>query len=47
MGSVGGEGFSRIGAEVVEPGTALGRGLTAEAATAMGLEAGIPVDTDR
>jgi D-ribulokinase len=43
LGSVGGEGFSRIGAEVVEPGTALGSGLTAEAATAMGLEAGIPV----
>ena len=43
LGSVGGAGFSRIGAEVVEPGTALGRGLTAEAATAMGLEAGIPV----
>jgi D-ribulokinase len=38
----GGE-FVRIGAEVVEPGTPLGRGLAAEAATAMGLPAGIPV----
>ena len=37
LGALGGEGFSRIGDEVVEPGTALGRGLTAEAATAMGL----------
>src|SRR3984957_19730884 len=43
LGALAGEGFSRIGDEVVEPGTALGRGLTAEAATAMGLEAGIPV----
>ena len=43
LGALGGEGFSRIGDEVVEPGTALGRGLTAEAATAMGLRPGIPV----
>src|SRR5579863_6238959 len=43
LGALGGEEFSRIGREVVEPGTALGRGLTAEAATAMGLRPGIPV----
>lgn len=33
----------RIGSEVVEPGTALGRGLTSEAAAELGLEAGTPV----
>src|SRR5271155_2348530 len=43
LGALCGAGFSRIGDEVVEPGTALGRGLTAEAATATGLAAGIPV----
>jgi FGGY-family pentulose kinase len=35
--------FARIGAAVVEPGTPLGAGLTAEAAAAMGLPAGIKV----
>ena len=43
LGALGGPGFRRIGADVVEPGTALGKGLTEEAASAMGLPAGIPV----
>jgi D-ribulokinase len=43
LGALAGGGFSRIGAEVVEPGAALGRGLLAEAAAAMGLRPGIPV----
>ena len=34
------DGFARLGAEIVEPGTPLGRGLSAEAAAAMGLLAG-------
>ena len=33
----------RIGAQIVAPGTALGAGLTPEAASAMGLRAGVPV----
>lgn len=37
------EGFVRIGGQVVPPGTALSRGLTPEAARAMGLPAGIAV----
>ena len=37
------DGFERIGTEIVAPGTALGRGLTAEAAEAMGLRPGAPV----
>jgi FGGY-family pentulose kinase len=37
------DGFARIGAEVVEPGTPLGRGLTPDAAAAMGLPAGVKV----
>jgi D-ribulokinase len=37
------EGFSRIGTRIVEPGTALGSGLTEEAAAAMGLVAGTAV----
>ena len=37
------EGFARIGSEVVEPGTALGSGLTAEAAADLGLPPGTPV----
>ncbi len=43
LGALGGAGFERIGAEVVEPGTALGRGLGAQAAEAFGLAPGIPV----
>jgi D-ribulokinase len=35
--------FQRIGSEIVAPGTALGRGLTVEAAEAMGLNPGAPV----
>jgi D-ribulokinase len=37
------DGYSRIGAEVVEPGTPLGAGLTPEAAAEMGLPAGVKV----
>jgi D-ribulokinase len=37
------DGYARIGAEVVGPGTPLGAGLTAEAAAAMGLPAGVKV----
>ncbi|MBB5753976.1 FGGY-family carbohydrate kinase [Prosthecomicrobium pneumaticum] len=37
------EGFARIGTEIVDPGTPLGRGLTAEAAEALGLRPGTPV----
>ncbi|WP_411705807.1 FGGY-family carbohydrate kinase [Edaphovirga cremea] len=37
------EDFSRIGANIVEPGTTLGQGLTEEAAQAMGLKAGTAV----
>jgi D-ribulokinase len=35
--------FTRIGTEIVEPGTALGNGLSAEAASALGLRPGIAV----
>ena len=34
---------ARIGSEIVEPATALGKGLTPESATALGLPAGTPV----
>jgi D-ribulokinase len=37
------ENFRRIGREIVEPGTALGHGLTREAAEALGLLPGTPV----
>jgi D-ribulokinase len=37
------DGFRSIGAEIVPPGTSLGRGLTPETAQRMGLEAGVPV----
>ncbi|WP_158817371.1 FGGY-family carbohydrate kinase [Methylocapsa sp. S129] len=37
------DGFARIGADVVEPGTPLGDGLIPEAAAAMGLPAGVKV----
>jgi D-ribulokinase len=36
-------GVARIGAEIVAPGTALGRGLAADAAAAFGLPPGVPV----
>ena len=41
--ALGGPGFARIGAEIVAPGTALGRGLAADAAAAFGLPPGVPV----
>ncbi len=41
--ALGGPSFARIGAEIVAPGTALGRGLAAEAAGAFGLPPGLPV----
>ncbi|MGD0639844.1 MAG: FGGY-family carbohydrate kinase, partial [Roseiarcus sp.] len=43
LGALAGPGCERIGAAVAEPGTALGRGLGAEAARAFGLAPGIPV----
>ena len=43
LGALLDDGARRIGAEIVAPGTPLGRGLTAEAAEAMGLRPGIPV----
>jgi D-ribulokinase len=43
LGVLADEGFSRIGTEVVEPGTALGRGLTERAAAELGLAVGTPV----
>lgn len=43
LGGLAEEGFARIGTEVVAPGTALGNGLTAEAAGALGLTPGTAV----
>ncbi len=43
LGVLADEGFARIGQSVVEPGTALGRGLTDAAAQELGLRAGTPV----
>jgi FGGY-family pentulose kinase/HAD superfamily hydrolase (TIGR01509 family) len=43
LGALLEDGARRIGAEIVAPGTPLGRGLTAEAAEAMGLKPGLPV----
>ena len=43
LGTLADEGFSRIGTEVVAPGTALGHGLTDQAAADLGLLAGTPV----
>jgi D-ribulokinase len=37
------EAYARIGTEIVEPGQRLGNGLTAVAASALGLKAGTPV----
>lgn len=45
LGVLADEGFARIGERVVEPGTPLGRGLTAQAAAELGLPAGTPVAT--
>ena len=43
LGDLADQGFARIGARVVDPGTALGQGLTADAAAEMGLRPGIAV----
>ncbi|BAN26445.1 FGGY-family carbohydrate kinase [Caballeronia insecticola] len=43
LGALADEGFERIGQRVVEPGTRLGDGLTADAAAELGLVAGTPV----
>ena len=43
LGTLADEQFIRIGARVVDPGTALGSGLTGEAAAMLGLRAGTPV----
>lgn len=43
LGMLADKGFARIGAQVVEPGTALGQGLTARAAIELGLPVGTPV----
>lgn len=43
LGVLAEEGFTRIGARVVDPGTPLGQGLTPEAAADLGLVPGIPV----
>jgi D-ribulokinase len=45
LGILADEAFERIGQSVVAPGTALGHGLTAEAAGQLGLRAGTPVAT--
>ena len=45
LGVLADEGFARIGQAVVDPGTPLGNGLTADAAAALGLRAGTPVAT--
>lgn len=42
LGSLADEGFARIGRKVVEPGTPMGQGLTADAASALGLLPGTP-----
>jgi D-ribulokinase len=43
LGALADEGFARIGTKVVDPGTALGHGLTQKAADELGLKTGIPV----
>ncbi len=43
LGALGENDFARLGAEILEPGTPVGSGLTAEAAAAMGLAEGTPV----
>ena len=43
LGVLADEDFARIGQRVVEPGTPLGGGLTAQAAAELGLVAGTPV----
>ena len=43
LGALADEHFARIGESVVDPGTPLGAGLTADAAAALGLQIGTPV----
>jgi len=43
LGALADEAFARIGQSVVDPGTPLGRGLTAPAAAELGLREGTPV----
>ncbi len=43
LGALADEAFARIGQAVVDPGTPLGSGLTADAAAELGLRAGTPV----
>ncbi|TRD15586.1 FGGY-family carbohydrate kinase [Palleronia caenipelagi] len=43
LGALANEGFTRIGTEIVEAGTALGQGLTEAAAADLGLRPGTPV----
>ncbi|MBF9030599.1 ribulokinase [Rhodobacterales bacterium HKCCE3408] len=43
LGRLADEGFARIGTEIVEPGTAVGDGLSARAAEDLGLPVGMPV----
>ncbi|SAK77607.1 carbohydrate kinase [Caballeronia temeraria] len=43
LGALADENFARIGQHVVDPGTRLGNGLTADAAAELGLVAGTPV----
>ena len=43
LGALKADGFVRVGARMVAPGTPLGRGLTTAAAEAMGLRSGLPV----
>ncbi|GLS88079.1 D-ribulokinase [Cypionkella aquatica] len=43
LGILADQGFSRIGTDMVEPGTALANGLTAAAAADLGLRPGTPV----
>ncbi|MEX1661864.1 FGGY-family carbohydrate kinase [Thioclava sp. 15-R06ZXC-3] len=43
LGDLAEDGFARIGTRIVEPGTALGTGLSDDAAQALGLCAGTPV----
>jgi D-ribulokinase len=45
LGVLADEAFARIGQSVVDPGTPLGSGLTADAAAELGLRAGTPVAT--
>jgi D-ribulokinase len=43
LGVLADEGYARIGQRIVEPGTVIGAGLTANAAAQLGLRAGTPV----